>query len=78
MPLKSLVAVSATLEELKSKVPVTIVLLDACRTNPFPVGALVEPKPDAPGVPIAAGLTPPRGVTVLDTAPAQTERISAS
>src|SRR5688572_2319094 len=37
-----LVAISMVIDELKSIVPVTIVLLDACRTNPFPAGALVR------------------------------------
>ena len=32
-------AVGRAIGKLKAKVPVTIVLLDACRTNPFPPGA---------------------------------------
>ena len=37
-----LVPLSAIIDKLKTTVPVTIVLLDACRNNPFPAGALVR------------------------------------
>src|SRR5690606_21913802 len=39
---ESLVALSEVLDELKRSVPVTIVLLDACRTNPFPAGTVLK------------------------------------
>ena len=39
---ETLVPVSALIAELQATVPVTIVLLDACRTNPFPPGAMVK------------------------------------
>lgn len=39
---QSLVAVDALLEELARTVPVTILLLDACRTDAFPAGQLIE------------------------------------
>ena len=64
-----LVALSAVLEELKRTVPVTIVLMDACRTNPFPPNLLLHPAPGKPGVAMGAGgLTAMRGATPL-TAP---------
>ncbi|MFT3989732.1 caspase family protein [Aestuariivirga sp.] len=57
---KTLVPLSATLDELKSTVPVTIFLVDACRSNPFPPGALA--KKDGKPVEVAAGgLGTPRG-----------------
>src|SRR5262245_24127902 len=63
---ESLVAISTVMDQLKKVVPVTIVLLDACRTNPFPADALVKKTPDDPGAPIGAGgLTPVRGATAL-------------
>ena len=47
-------------------VPVTIVLLDACRDNPFPAGALVRTKPGEVAQPVtAAGLGGPRGAAPL-------------
>src|SRR4051794_14706725 len=62
----SLVALSSVMDELKSVVPVTIVLLDACRTNPFPTGALVKKTPADAGAPIGAGgLTPMRGAVPI-------------
>ena len=36
-----LIAVAPILDELAKVVPVTIVLLDACRTDPFPPGQLI-------------------------------------
>jgi len=39
---ESLVPVSDLLDQLAKTVPVTIVLLDACRTNSFPEGQLVQ------------------------------------
>jgi uncharacterized caspase-like protein len=62
----SLVAVAPMLEELAKTVPVTIVLLDACRSDPFPVGTVIQlPGSDAPITITAAdpGLAPVRGPT---------------
>jgi uncharacterized caspase-like protein len=57
-----LVPLSSVIERLQATVPVAIVLLDACRDNPFPPGALVKASPDAPAVPMSvAGLAPTRG-----------------
>ncbi|MEO7221422.1 MAG: caspase family protein, partial [Devosia sp.] len=62
----SLVAVAPLLEALAKTVPVTIVLLDACRSDPFPVGTIIK-LPDS-GAPITItatepGLAPVRGPT---------------
>ena len=56
--------------------PVTILLLDACRTNPFPAGALVRRSPDDAGAPIGAGgLTPVRGAAPLADATAGADNL---
>ena len=63
---EDLVPLSEVMDQLKGVVPVTIMLLDACRTNPFPAGALVKKSPADPGAPIGAGgLTPVRGAAPL-------------
>ena len=49
-----LVPLSAFIERLKATVPLAIVMLDACRDNPFPPGALVRLGPAAEAAPIAA------------------------
>lgn len=69
---ETLVALSSVMDELKAIVPVAIVLLDACRTNPFPQGALIRKTPADAGTPIApGGLTPTRGAAPLvDSKPA--------
>ncbi|RYE07092.1 MAG: caspase family protein [Hyphomicrobiales bacterium] len=46
---EALVAVGPMLDALAKAVPVTIVLLDACRSDPFPVGTFIQlPGSDAP------------------------------
>ena len=50
-----LIALSGFLARLQSTVPVAIVLLDACRDNPFPPGALVRRDPGAAAVAIGQG-----------------------
>ncbi|MER2634709.1 MAG: caspase family protein, partial [Rhizobiaceae bacterium] len=73
---EALVSISAVLDELKSKVPVSIVLLDACRTNPFPADAVVRRKPKASGAKMgASGLTPVRGAAPLTQPTATTESL---
>ncbi|TPM25942.1 caspase family protein [Mesorhizobium sp. B2-3-4] len=68
---QALVPISAVMEELKKTVPVTIMLLDACRTNPFPADAVVRRAPTASAEPIGAGgLEPVRGAKALGNAPA--------
>lgn len=70
---EELVPVSAVVDELKASVPVTIMLLDACRSEAFPDGsAILLPGSDAP-VPLeASGLGEMRGpapVARLNVAP---------
>ncbi|MBX3530396.1 MAG: caspase family protein [Rhizobiaceae bacterium] len=63
-----LVPMSKVLEQLQATVPVTIVLLDACRDNPFPAGATVRVAAGAEPVALAAGgLSAPvsRGASAL-------------
>ena len=73
---ETLVPLSAVMDQLKGVVPVTILLLDACRTDPFPAGALVRKSPSDPGAPIGAGgLTPVRGATPLADAPAASDNL---
>ena len=60
----TLIPLSSLLDDLAKTVPVTIVLLDACRTNAFPAGTMIQP-PGAPA-PIPAvenGLAEMRGPT---------------
>ena len=70
---EKLVPLSSIVAELKAKVPVTIVLLDACRNDPFPPGTLLKLAPGDDGKPIGAGgLGETRGVVALkSTAPAK-------
>jgi len=63
---EKLVPLSTVLDSLKATVPVTIVLLDACRTNPFPPGSMVKTAPDAAPAPVgASGLALVRGVKLI-------------
>lgn len=60
----ALVSVGALLDELVRTVPVTIVLLDACRTEVFPSGSAVVLPGASEVVPVgASGLTDMRGPT---------------
>lgn len=55
-----LVPLSKIVAQLQATVPVTIVLLDACRTNPFPAGATMTVSAGAAPVPMAlTGLATP-------------------
>ncbi|MCO5146058.1 MAG: caspase domain-containing protein [Aquamicrobium sp.] len=66
---ETMVPLSGLIEKLKRSVPVTIVLLDACRTNPFPAGSLVRATPGAEPAPMGeSGLTAVRGATSLTEA----------
>ena len=63
---EKLVPLSQILAELKQSVPVTIVLLDACRNDPFPPGSVLKLSPDGEASPIGAGgLGETRGVVAL-------------
>ncbi len=59
---EKLVPVSEVIDKLRRTVRVAIVLLDACRNNPFPPGATLKLSPDAPPQLVAAS-----GLTVSDT-----------
>jgi uncharacterized caspase-like protein len=50
-----LVPISDVLERLRKSVAVTILLLDACRDNPFPPGAFLRADPASETLPISAG-----------------------
>ncbi|MBX3568484.1 MAG: caspase family protein [Rhizobiaceae bacterium] len=52
---EKLVPLSEIVDELQRTVPVTIVMLDACRSNPFPPGAVVKAEPSAAGAPVGSG-----------------------
>lgn len=61
-----LVPLTEMLDGIKASVPVTIVMLDACRTNPFPPGATLRVEPGAWPVPAGAGgLAATRGAAPL-------------
>lgn len=61
---QKLVPLTALIDNLRAAVPMTIVLLDACRDNPFPSGAMARATPDAAPAPLSAGgLAETRGVT---------------
>ncbi|MGE0005227.1 MAG: caspase family protein [Parvibaculaceae bacterium] len=64
---EKLVPLASVIDRLKATVPVSIVLLDACRTSPFPPGAEIKVSPASQGQPIAAGgLGAPRGASVVE------------
>ncbi len=68
---ENLVSLQETLERLRARARITILLLDACRTNPFPGNALVKRNAASAGVPISAsGLGAPRGAVVIENAAA--------
>lgn len=71
---EQLIPLQDVLERLRSKARVTILLLDACRSNPFPKDAQVKRSAEAVAQPIAGqGLGAPRGALVIDnTASADT------
>ena len=64
---KALVSLQDVLEQLRGKARITILLLDACRSNPFPKDALVRREADAVGQPIVpSGLGAPRGAVAVE------------
>jgi uncharacterized caspase-like protein len=68
---EKLVPLSTFMERLKSSVPITVLLLDACRTNPFPAGTSLKARGGDQPAPIAAiGLGAPRGMSVVEDQPA--------
>jgi uncharacterized caspase-like protein len=63
---QSVVALDALLDELAKSVPVTIVLLDACRSDIFPDGFSIQPPGVTAPLPVTdAGLGETRGPTPL-------------
>lgn len=61
-----LVPVSQVVQKLQETVGVSVVLLDACRTNPFPAGAELKLTPTGSANPVASGgLTVVRGATSM-------------
>ncbi len=65
---QGLAALSPLLSELQAAVPVTILLLDACRTNPFPPGAMIAADGSSPAPVSAVGLGALRGVVPMKKA----------
>ncbi|MBX3576606.1 MAG: caspase family protein [Rhizobiaceae bacterium] len=67
-----LVPLSPLIARLQNEVAVTIVLLDACRDNPFPADATLKITPDAAPIPVStSGLSlETRGAVALTTDPA--------
>ncbi|MGE0238234.1 MAG: caspase family protein [Parvibaculaceae bacterium] len=73
---EKLVSLTSVIERLKTTVPVAIVLLDACRTSPFPPGAQIKMTPASAGQPIAAGgLGAPRGAAVVESQGAPSDNL---
>lgn len=73
---EELVSLSQVVDKLKAIVPVVIVLVDACRTNPFPATAQLKATPDSPPQPVTvSGLGAPRGAAVVEQAPAATDNL---
>ncbi len=62
----NLVPLSGVLDELRANVPLTIFLIDACRSNPFPPGAVAR-KQGAEVAMSGSGLGTPRGFTPMDS-----------
>ncbi len=62
---QKVVALSPLLDELRATVPVTIILLDACRTNPFGGLQIRLPGAAAPVVASAQGLGTPKGAPLV-------------
>ncbi len=70
-----LVPLSQVMNRLKRSVPVTILLLDACRTNPFPPGATLKTARNTKPAPIGTiGLGAPRGMSIVEE-PQQSENL---
>lgn len=59
---RSLIPLNDIVKRLQASAKITIVLIDACRTNPFPAGALLRTEATPQGVPITNnGLGAPKG-----------------
>lgn len=75
---EKLAPVSAFIAELQATVPVAIVMLDACRDNPFPMGSLVRIDAGSEPVPMGeGGLGETRGAVRLAAPAPQAESFGA-
>jgi uncharacterized caspase-like protein len=73
---EKLVSVAAVIADLAETVPVAIVLLDACRTSPFPPGSLLRKSPTGSAAPVTAGgLTPVRGARAIQSSADASENL---
>lgn len=73
---EKLVPISAFVERLQATVPLAILMLDACRDNPFPPGATVRLDPaEAPAPMGLIGLGETRGATRLNAHDATRESL---
>lgn len=66
-----LISLTGFIGDLQRRAKITIVLLDACRNNPFPPGTTVEIGPDQPAAPVTAGGAQSRSVVALTAGDAQ-------
>lgn len=63
---EALVPMSKIVEQLQKTVPIVVVLLDACRTSPFPPGSVLKQTPTGSAEPVGeGGLTVVRGARAL-------------
>ena len=62
----ALVPLSGILDDLRAKVPLTIFLIDACRSNPFPPGAVARDNGQEVAM-SGSGLGAPRGFATIET-----------
>ena len=67
----NLVPLTGILDELRAKVPLTIFLIDACRSNPFPPGAVARKRGENVAI-SGAGLGTPRGFAAVEHAGSDT------
>jgi len=74
---KGLVSATDLVDRLKRTVPVTILLLDACRDNPFPAGATLVDADGRSQTIAAAGLGATRGVKRFVSETPATESVGA-
>jgi len=73
---KALISLQDVLAQLRTKARVTILLLDACRSNPFPKDAVLKRGGDPGGQPVAAsGLGAPRGAVAMEDTAASSDTI---
>ncbi|MEQ1899648.1 MAG: caspase family protein [Devosia sp.] len=74
----ALVPVAPLLDALAKAVPVTIILLDACRSDPFPAGTVVQLPGEAAPMPVSEqGLAAVRGPTPVAQAETSPESLGA-